>query len=934
MDGQALSLFLVILSIALPSNSVPHKNSIDIYSVHVDCHVSSRFAHTVVTSKVVNRANESREALFEVDLPKTAFITNYSMTIDGVVYPGIIKEKEDAQKQYDTAVSQGQSASLIKATGRKMEKFEVSVNIAAASKVEFVLIYEELLKRVLGKYELQIKVKPKQLVKHFQIDVHIFEPQGISFVDTSSTFMTNELSEVVTKTVKEDKAHVLFKPTIDQQRKSPDKEDTLIDGDLIVSYDVKRSGTSTSDIQIVNGYFVHYFAPPNLPKLPKNVIFVIDKSGSMSGRKIEQTREALIKILDDINPEDQFNFVIFSSSTSAWKESLLPATEENVNSAKGYVATIPAQGGTDINEALQMAVSMLNQANQDEKLPERSVSMIILLTDGQPTSGITDVKSIQQNIKKAIKEKYTLYCLGFGFDVDYKFLEKMALENGGVARRIYEDSDSALQLQGFYQEVANPTLLNIELQYPENTVAELTKNNFKQFFDGSEIVVAGHITEDKLDIFTGEIKARLHASDLVLQVEANVTEREDTFKEQKYIFGNFIERLWACLTIQQQLEKLVSAQEEEKKNMQAQILHLSLKYGFVTPLTSMVVTKPDDQEKRFLVNKPAEDAKPETTSRRTQNSPVSRDRVKNHPGRVRDFPVSRDFLYSPPARDRVFHHPVENHPGRYYDFPVSYDYVENYPGRDRIVSGSSGSTIRRLTKLANYPLPRLRATETAPTQTVRTSTFTPPLTSGDKDPHFILQLPSQNDSFCINIKGQLQTSLNLVSDPDTGIWVTGKLERTGKRFKSFGITYKNPEMNLSVTRDEIILQNQTNAVLLFWSRTDSVELNSLKVSVEEEGSLTITAEDRATIIISYIKLPKRLLKLSIIDGHHFSSKVSGLIGQFYSDTQFESNQQPDPSVQEAVLSVQGQHLTVTRNLSQATILGAKISCWSVSLQVN
>uniref|UniRef100_A0A8C0FCK2 Inter-alpha-trypsin inhibitor heavy chain 4 n=1 Tax=Bubo bubo TaxID=30461 RepID=A0A8C0FCK2_BUBBB len=551
-------------------------HAIEIYSLHVDCKVTSRFAHTIITSKIVNRANESREATFEVELPKTAFITNFSMSIDGKVYPGIIKEKASAQKEYDTAVSRGQSAGLVKITGRKLEQFHVSVSIAAASKVTFELTYEELLKRQLGKFELLIKVRPKQLVKHFQIDVHIFEPQGIRFLETDSTFMTND-----------------FK--LNQQKISPELDETLLNGDFVVRYDVKRGVT------IVNGYFVHYFAPREMPVFPKNVIFVIDRSGSMAGRKIEQTRDALLKILQDLRPEDHFSFITFNSKVAEWKSSLLQATAENVESAAGFVQTLSASGGTDINRALLTAVSVLDKA---ERLPERSVSMIILLTDGQPTSGESNVEVIQENIQKAVNGKYALFCLGFGFDVSYKFLEKMALSNGGIARRIYENADAALQLQGFYQEVATPILMKIEMQYPENAVEGLTKNNFKLFFEGSEIIVSGKIINE-LDFLPVEIKAH----DLTLKEEANVKEKEQVFQNQSYIFGNFIERLWAYLTIQQLLEKSISAQEEDQKTLEVQALELSLRYSFVTPLTSMVVTKPADQQQTELANKPTEAGK-------------------------------------------------------------------------------------------------------------------------------------------------------------------------------------------------------------------------------------------------------------------------------------------------------------------------------------
>ncbi|NXX95852.1 ITIH4 inhibitor, partial [Centropus bengalensis] len=574
---------------------------VQIYSLYVDCKVTSRFAHTVITSKIVNRANESREATFEVELPKTAFITNFSMSIDGKVYPGIIKEKASARKEYDSAVSRGQSAGLVRITGRKLEQFHVSVSVAATSKVTFELVYEELLKRQLGAFELLIKVRPQQLVKHFQIDVHIFEPQGIRFLETNSSFMTNELTEALTKVQNETKAHILFKPTIDQQKINPDLDETLLDGDFVVRYDVKR-GATAGDIQVVNGYFVHYFAPHEMPVIPKNVIFVIDRSGSMGGRKIEQTRDALLKVLQDLRPEDHFGFITFNNRVVEWKSSLLQATAENVASATGFVQTLSASGGTDINRALLTALSLLEKA---KGLPERSVSMVILLTDGQPTSGERNVEIIQENIQKAVNGKYALFCLGFGFDVSYDFLEKMALSNGGIARRIYENADAALQLQGFYDEVATPILMKIEMQYPENAIEGLTKNNFKLFFEGSEIVVSGKI-KNELDLLPVEIKAQSHASDLTLKEEANVKEKEQVFKNQSYIFGNFIERLWAYLTIQQLLEKSISAQGEDQKTLEARALELSLRYNFVTPLTSMVVTKPAGEQHEELANKPTE----------------------------------------------------------------------------------------------------------------------------------------------------------------------------------------------------------------------------------------------------------------------------------------------------------------------------------------
>ncbi|NXY21459.1 ITIH3 inhibitor, partial [Atrichornis clamosus] len=580
-------------------------NGIEIYSMKIDSKVTSRFAHNVITSRAVNRENVSKEVFFDVELPKTAFITNFSMTIDGVTYPGTIKEKEAAKKQYEKAVSRGQTAGLVKASGRKTEKFTVSVNIKAASKVTFELTYEELLKRQFGKYEMFIKVKPKQLVKDFEIEVDIFEPQGITDLEAEGTFITNELQNTIKKTFSGKKGHISFKPTLDQQRTCANCSQSILDGDFTIRYDVKR--TTPDNLQIVNGYFVHFFAPTNLPKLPKNIIFVMDTSGSMYGRAIQQTKEALLKILDDIKEDDFFNFILFNSKVSSWKETLIKATPENLDEARQFVQLISAEGMTNLHDGLMKGIDILNAAHEENLVPKRSASIIIMLTDGQPNVGVSSTAAIEKEVKKAINGRYPLYNLGFGSGVDYSFLEKMALENKGLARRIYPDSDAALQLQGFYDEVSNPMLIDVELNYPENEISDLTINNFKHFYDGSEIVVAGRFVDSNQNHLTVDVRGEGANDALSYTTQQDAEQTGQAFQEQEYIFGEYIERLWAYLTIEQLLEKRITATGEEKENLTAEALALSLKYKFVTPLTSMVVTKPEENDnEEGIADKPTE----------------------------------------------------------------------------------------------------------------------------------------------------------------------------------------------------------------------------------------------------------------------------------------------------------------------------------------
>uniref|UniRef100_A0A8B9XV37 Inter-alpha-trypsin inhibitor heavy chain H3 n=1 Tax=Bos mutus grunniens TaxID=30521 RepID=A0A8B9XV37_BOSMU len=520
LSGLAVSGFPRNPSLLLGKRSLPGGavDGIEVYSTKVNCKVTSRFAHNVVTTRAVNHANTAKEVSFDVELPKTAFITNFTLTIDGVTYPGKVKEKEVAKKQYEKAVSQGKTAGLVKASGRKLEKFTVSVNVAAGSKVTFELTYEELLKRHKGKYEMYLKVQPKQLVKHFEITVDIFEPQGISTLDAEASFITNDLlGSALTKSFSGKKGHVSFKPSLNQQRSCPTCTDSLLKGDFIITYDVNRE--SPANVQIVNGYFVHFFAPQGLPVVPKSVVFVIDVSGSMHGRKMEQTKDALLKILEDVKQDDYLNFILFSGDVTTWKDSLVPATPENIQEASKFVMDIQDRGMTNINDALLRGISMLNKAREEHTVPERSTSIIIMLTDGDANVGESRPEKIQENVRNAIGGKFPLYNLGFGNNLNYNFLENMALENHGLARRIYEDSDANLQLQGFYEEVANPLLTGVEVEYPQNAILDLTQNSYQHFYDGSEIVVAGRLADEDMNSFKAAVKGHGAINDLTFTEE-------------------------------------------------------------------------------------------------------------------------------------------------------------------------------------------------------------------------------------------------------------------------------------------------------------------------------------------------------------------------------------------------------------------------------
>ncbi|XP_058873581.1 inter-alpha-trypsin inhibitor heavy chain H3-like isoform X6 [Acipenser ruthenus] len=935
----ALLVFLPAFTstVALPQkrSAQGHGSDLEIYSFHVDCKVTSCFAHNVLTSRMANRANASREVTFDVELPKHAFISNFSMTIDGKTYVGVVKKKEEAKQQYDQAVSQGQSAGLVKVSGRKMEEFKVSVNIAALSKVTFELTYEELLKRHLGKYELAIKVRPQQLVKHFKIDAHIYEPQGISFLDAHAAFLTNDLAETVKKTLTQDKAHVVFEPTLDQQRKCPECSESILDGEFIIKYDVKREA-SAGDIQIVNGYFVHYFAPTDLPRMRKNVVFVIDRSGSMYGKKMQQTREALLKILEDIHEDDHFGLITFDSEVSTWKSTLVQATPEMVQQAKTFVGRITDRGATDINAAVLKGVEMLKISKEERKLPERSVSIIILLTDGDPTSGVTNLEQIQFNIKKGIEGLYTLYCLGFGFDVNYNFLEKLALENGGVARRIYESSDSVLQLQGFYEEVATPLLQQVELQYPGNGVSDLTENVFRHYYNGSEIVVAGRISKNDLEILSVQIKAGASSSDLTLAAETPVEEQDEAVKKHKYIFGEYIERLWAYLTIQQLLSKIVSAQPEEREALNEKALQLSLNYNFVTSLTSMVVTKPEEgqTDRTMVAHKPTEAEQGDRVDF-SHHGLVGAAILPVKPGRTSSrgsylkFSSAQQAL--PSRHPKRVHSPIVSLASVHYDMPVAsvhYDIQVASVDYDMPVASV------HYDMPAPQPTHRARPTHTArltqkarTTHTARPTHTAPPPTHTDENPRFVIPVKNKQRSVCFEITAPSDgVILQLVSDADSGITINGELGEAGKSaFQKIGIVYKDLyEIEFNTQGLSLVNKTDNSIQTLSWSPMNIV-LDSLSLSSSNGRTTEVTLGSTVIEVLLHRSRQDFLwLKIKLND---FSAGSTGLLGRFSRQLSVKEGKIGS----KVLIEVYGHDVTVTRDftIDYGTLSKDRVSCWVV-----
>uniref|UniRef100_A0A3Q2ZIE6 Inter-alpha-trypsin inhibitor heavy chain family member 6 n=1 Tax=Kryptolebias marmoratus TaxID=37003 RepID=A0A3Q2ZIE6_KRYMA len=571
---------------------------------HVKCTVVSRYAVTTVQSSVWNQLSIIKEAAFEVDLPSSAFISNFTITSNGKEYVAQVKERAAARKIYDAAKKQGKTAGLVATKEREIEKFRVAVSLPSGSQMSFLLSYEELLPRRLSQYELSLGLRPGQLVQNLTLDVSIHERTGISFIKVlplKTSRLLSNTAQAVFSSIFTGCARIYYSPTLQQQSRISSKG---LNADFIIQYDVDLSDLM-GDVQVYDGYFVHYFAPRGLPVVPKDVIFVIDVSGSMIGTKIKQTKQAMNTILGDLREGDHFNIITFSDKVHTWKKGrTVRATPQNVREAKEFVRRIIAEGWTNINAALLSAAQLINPSSSgsSSRFASHRVPLIIFLTDGEATTGETSGTTILYNAKKALGSA-SLFGLAFGDDADFLLLKRLALDNRGVARLVYEDADAALQLKGFYDEVASPLLSDIQLTYLDDQAFDVTRSLFPNYFQGSELVVAGKVKPGIKDL-----KVSLSAVDSKQQIklengvpishskENQSTSSLDCLEGLKGM-STFVHRLWAYFTIKELLlAKLNETDSATQKLLTDKATNLSLKYNFVTPVTSLIVIKPDADE--------------------------------------------------------------------------------------------------------------------------------------------------------------------------------------------------------------------------------------------------------------------------------------------------------------------------------------------------
>ncbi|HXD22862.1 MAG TPA: VIT domain-containing protein [Gemmatimonadaceae bacterium] len=322
-----------------------------------------------------------------------------------------------------------------------------------------------------------------------------------------------------------------------------------------------------------DGFALITLTPPARPAraTPRDIVLVIDVSGSMSGRKIEQARAAGRQLLQTLTPSDRFRLIDFSSDVRTFRDGWAPATPANVSDATAYLDALRANGGTNIQGALDEAFA--------SNTPEGRLPLVLFLTDGAPTVGETRPDAIVQHAGD-LRRQRRLFTFGIGADVNASLLEQLALQGGGTATFVRPEESVERAVGVVAERLTRPVATDVHIHADGVRLHGLEPEGALDLFAGQDLVVLARYTGARegatlvIDGTTSEGPVRWTGR---VSFPAHET-------------GNaFVPRLWAA----QRVGYLSAERRRNGANpeLDAELRQLGERYGIPTELTSYLVTE-------------------------------------------------------------------------------------------------------------------------------------------------------------------------------------------------------------------------------------------------------------------------------------------------------------------------------------------------------
>lgn len=321
-----------------------------------------------------------------------------------------------------------------------------------------------------------------------------------------------------------------------------------------------------------DGYFLMTFQPKTARKAqrpPSQTVWVLDVSGSMSGLKLKKAKEALRFGINRLRDEDSFNIIAFSSDTDSLFDQLVAGDGAHKDEALAFVDELEAEGGTDIDSALRLALG---------GMADKGVN-VVFLTDGEPTVGETKPRRILERAEKANRDHARMFVFGVGDEVNTHLLDKLAKDNNGMSLYVRPDAEIEVVVSHFFAKVSWPAVTDLRVRVKGSGIRidKMSPRQIPFLFRGDQLVVLGR--------YRGEGKATV-----VLTGTVGREEKTWEFKGEfpKRARGNgFVSKLWATRRVAFLLQEI--RLNGEKRELRDEVERLGKRFGIVTPYTSYLI---------------------------------------------------------------------------------------------------------------------------------------------------------------------------------------------------------------------------------------------------------------------------------------------------------------------------------------------------------
>ena len=543
---------------------------------HVSVKIDGQIATTSVDQDFYNPNPERLEGTYIFPVPKGAQIDKFSMQIGGKEAEAELLPADKARGIYEDIVRKLKDPALLEYAGRDIFKVRV-FPIEPNSHKKITLSYSQVLPSDAG------------LVSYlYPLNTEKFSSKPIPNVKVTVSLDCNRPLKTI------------YSPShaVDIKREGPDKatvtyevSDAQPDTDFALYFAPEQDEVGLNLLTYrtagEDGYFLLLASPGMDVKekqvVAKDVVFVLDTSGSMSGKKIAQAKKALDFCVDNLNGSDRFELVRFSTDVEPLFDKLVDATEANRTKASDFIKDLRANGATAIDDALRKALS-LRPADSGRPF------VVIFLTDGMPTIGEVNEERILANVKNTDSGRTRIFCFGIGTDVNTHFLDQLTEQSRGYSQYVLPEEDIEVKVSSFFAKIKEPVLGNPTLKFTGDIRAsKLYPSALPDLFKGEQLVVAGR--------YSGK-----GSSAVIIEGSVNGSTRKYTYEvkfPEESSDHEFIPRLWATRRVGSLLDEI--RLHGENAELRDEVTSLARKYGIVTPYTAYLIVE-DEARRGVAVN--------------------------------------------------------------------------------------------------------------------------------------------------------------------------------------------------------------------------------------------------------------------------------------------------------------------------------------------